>query len=212
MSHEEFASRYQFLTLADGSERPDAREACRRIVEIHPKMGEEIRVGQSQVYATEQGIELVERWKHRVRQQAAVLIQRWWRDQVRRREAVILLQNWWRSVRRCRAAKRLQNWWRIKLYRTRTLHKVSLISKSVLVIQRSVRRWLITRKQQSITTKSIVVVEDQPIPCLRTSPPRLAYRPLSLHLSRSDLFYSDGIVSIRRPAAVRLNNLNDILC
>ena len=217
MSHEEFASRYHFFTMAVSGERPDAVEMCRRIVNIHGKMGEEIRVGQSQVYATEQGIELVERWKHRVRNQAAVLIQQWWRELVRRRAAAILLQDWWRSVRRSRAATRLQNWWRIKFYRKRTLHKVAKISRSVLVIQRSVRRWIQSRKKPLPSTNThLHLAEETPPPsplppettattkiCLRTSPQRTVIRPLSLHLSRSDWFYSDGIVSIRRPAAVK---------
>lgn len=216
MSHEEFASRYHFFTMAESGKRSDAVEMCQRIVNVHCKMGEEIRVGQSQVYATEQGIELVERWKHRIRHQAAVLIQQWWRELVRRRAAAVLLQTWWRSVRRSRAASRLQNWWRIRFYRTKTLHKVAQISRSALIIQRSVRRWIQSRKKPpSFTTTHLLLVEETPPPsplppeattkttriCLRTSL-LTTIRPLSLHLSRSDWFYSDGIVSIRRPAAV----------
>lgn len=224
MSHEEFASRYKYLSTKRPKEPIEAIEICREITESYVQLENEIRVGKSQMYATEKGIELAERWKFRIRQQAACVVQRWWRERLRRQKAAVTLQNWWRTVVQTRAVNRVKRWWKRKRSTAQILSKVRQICVSVRIIQRTVRRWLIhtraarqKRAQISLpSTDSVAqVIADESCDHdvkLQVSPKwgennncaKLTQSPnlISLQLSRANFFYSVGVISIRRPPTV----------
>lgn len=226
MSHEEFAQRYGFLVGM--KQATDAREVCLRIVQAYPKMDGEIRVGKGQIYATEHGIELIEQWKEYVRSQAAGQIQRWWRTHLQRKRAAHLIQCWWRRVRQIRAAKKVQLWWRRKRSKALLLARLSKLCASVRIIQRAVRRWLLAKRTVSVrpptpaltlepSRETAMERAQMPESHLDTSPPLPSARQaseklahplglLSLQLSRSHFFYSDGVISIRRPTTVRCSS------
>ena len=224
MSHEEFATRYQYLSTSRGNCKIDAKEICRRIAENYPQMASEIRVGNSQMYATEKGIELAERWKLQIRNQAASIVQRWWRERLRRRKAAETIQNWWRTCLAIRAANKVKRWWKKKRSNAQLLSKVGQISKSVRIVQRTVRRWLARVRanrqlcaQISCPSPVAHIVADQENlddsnasskvslnwaennNCAKsTQSPSL----ISIQLSRINYFYSVGVISIRRPPSV----------
>lgn len=217
MSHEEFATRYQFLV--GGPRTNDARELCRRIVQAYSKMGEEIRVGNGQIYATEHGVEMAEQWKNYVRGQAASVIQRCWREHMRRKQAALLIQCWWRRMRQDRAARKVQAWWRKKCSTLVMLSRLRRICRSVRIIQRSVRCWLHKKRSAiDLPTLSTSVLPAHVEQSLHVSVESAASSPttaqrvcqcvsnptslVSLQLSRKHFFYSDGVVSIRRPNQV----------
>ena len=220
MSHEEFASRYQYLSTNRRDRPTDAKEICCRIVKSYEKMKGEIHVGNSQMYATEHGIELAERWKLRIRHQAASVVQRWWREKLHRKKAATAIQIWWRTILQTRAANKVKRWWKRKCSTSKTLAKVGQIYRSVRIIQRAVRRWLkvqaVKRNSQISSSLLIQTVQVVPVEChgeevqcsinwvennncaKSTQTPAL----ISLQLSRTNIFYSDGIISIRRPPKV----------
>lgn len=225
MSHEEFASRYQYLSTKRRNEPADTIEICCEITGSYVQLANEIRVGKSQMYATEQGIELAERWKLRIRHQAASVVQRWWRERLRRQRAAVTLQNWWRTVLQIRAANKVKRWWKRKRTTAQILSKVRQICVSVRTVQRTIRRWLIrvraTRQKTAqialLSADSVVQVVadeicDEHDAKLQVSPKRTennncAKSPqspslISLQLSRSNFFYSVGVISIRRPPTV----------
>jgi myosin heavy subunit len=229
MSHEEFASRYQYLSSSRGDRKIDAKDICRQIAENYPQMASEIRVGNSQMYTTEKGIELAERWKLQIRNQAASVVQRWWRERLCRRKAAETIQKWWRTVLVIRAANKVKRWWKRKRSTAQLLSKVGEICKSVRIVQRTVRRWLARvratrqlRAQISCPSPVAVVhiVADESLNdsnasskvslnwaennncAKRTQSPSL----ISLQLSRINYFYSVGVISIRRPPSVLFFN------
>lgn len=232
MSHEEFADRYRFLSTVRPIETTDAKEICRLIVSSYTQMDGEIRVGNSQIYATEHGIELAEQWKLRIRNQAASIVQRWWREHLRKKRAAIVLQRWMRMIIKTRAANKIKHWWSRKRSTAKTLSKIGQIFRSVRVIQRNVRRWLsikaFRRNLKELKRKSCVLITEpvasetfvpavnsDAIPqvtfqvspnwidnnnCAKSTRPSLSL--ISLQLSRTSFFYSEGIISIRRPPTV----------
>lgn len=232
MSHEEFAERYRFLSTVRPVETTDAKEICRLIVDSYTQMEGEIRVGNSQIYATEHGIELAEQWKLRIRSQAASIIQRRWREHLRRKKAAVVIQRWLRMIIKTRAANKIKNWWLRKRSTAKTLSKIGQIFRSVRVIQRTVRRWLsmkaFKRNLEELKRKSCVLISEtvalEPsIPAVKCDDvPKVAFRVspnwmdnnncakstrsspslISLQLSRTNFFYSEGIISIRRPPTV----------
>lgn len=234
MSHEEFASRYKYLSTKRPKEPIEAIEICREITESYVQLENEIRVGKSQMYATEKGIELAERWKFRIRQQAACVVQRWWRERLRRQKAAVTLQNWWRTVVQTRAVNRVKRWWKRKRSTAQILSKVRQICVSVRIVQRTVRRWLIhtraarqKRAQISLpSTDSVAqVIADESCDHdvkLQVSPKwgennncaKLTQSPnlISLQLSRANFFYSVGVISIRRPPTVRARFITRKTC
>lgn len=213
MSHEEFATRYKFLVGTRSRGDEDPLELCRRIVSTYPKMGEDIRVGNGQVYATEHGVEMAEQWKNYVRGQAASVIQTWWREHLRRKRAAILIQCWWRRTLQIRAAVRLQMWWRKKRDNRRMISNLSRMCRSVRIIQRAARRWIEMKKKATCSTTLPKPVEnvEEPLIVVTATPNKPVNRnpsgPLgliSLQLSRTHFFYSDGVISMRRPTAVNI--------
>lgn len=221
MSHEEFASRYQYLSTNRRDRPTDAKEICRRIVKSYEKMAQEVHVGNSQMYTTEHGIELAERWKLRIRNQAASIVQRWWRERLRRKKAAMTLQHWWRTILKTRAVNKVKRWWKRKHSTSETLSKVGQICRSVRIIQRTVRRWLkvkaIRRNSQISSPPLVPVVEAVVVECrvdleVQVSPnwvennncakPARPPNLIALQLARTNFFYSDGIISIRRPPKV----------
>lgn len=211
MSHEEFATRYKFLVRTRPGGDEDSLELCRRIVSTYSKMGEEIRVGNGQVYATEHGVEMAEQWKNYVRGQAASVIQTWWREHLRRKRAAILIQCWWRRTLQIRAAVRLQMWWRKKKDNRRMLSNLSHMCRSVRIIQRAARRWIEIKKKAASSSTIPPKPIEEPLIVVTATPNKPASRnpsgPLgliSLQLSRTHFFYSDGVISMRRPTAVNI--------
>lgn len=235
MSHKEFADRYKYLSTNRWVKPIDAKEVCRQIVGSYTKMEGEIHVGNSQIYATEHGIELVERWKLRLRNQAASVVQRWWREYLHRKKSAIVIQQWWRTILTIRAANKVKRWWKRKTSTAKTLLKVGQISHSVRIIQRTVRRWLkvqaIKRSLEEKRRLSMLIPEpvtpEPPVLELNTKitpeivkfpvspdwvdnnncakstkPTRLTPSLISLQLSRTSFFYSEGVISIRRPPTV----------
>ena len=222
MSHEEFACRYKLLATNRKDRTIDTREICRQIVGSYSKMKDEIRAGNSQMYATEHGIELAERWKLRIRHQAASVIQRWWHEKMRKKHAAVSIQRWWRAVLRIRAANKVKRWWKKKRSTALMLSKVGQIYRSVRIIQRTVRRWLAVK---AINNRSQIPLPS-PTPTVEVeeecrvdrevkyevSPKRVETSYCakatqtssfqSFQLSRLNYFYSDGIISIRRPPTV----------
>lgn len=235
MSLEEFASRYRFI-VSSRVEWVDLRELCQAIVNSHGPMKEEIRIGHKLVYATENGIDLVEQRKQMTRNHMASVVQRWWRQIIRRRRAAQAIQQWWRLVLRRKAAVRLQTWWRNKKNAELILLKLQHLSRSIRLVQRSVRKWfhikqhrkmLLQRKEElerslandqepeqadeSQTIQQVRPVEEQvtaekveKAEVIQSAKPALLPGVLLLELARFNYFYSDGIVSVRRPLTVTI--------
>ena len=223
MSHEEFATRYQYLSASRRAPIMDAKEICRRISENYPQIASEVRVGNSQMYATEKGIEMAERWKLQIRNQAASIVQRWWRERLRRKKAAVTIQNWWRMIVVIRAANKVKRWWKRKRSAAQLLSKVRQICNSVRIVQRTVRRWLarvraIRQLRAQISCPSPVtqmVAHENLCDSNATfkvslnwaennncAKPTQSMSLISLQLSRLNYFYSVGVISIRRPPTV----------
>lgn len=225
MSHEEFATRYQYLSSSRRDRNLDAKEICRRISENYPQMASEVRVGNSQMYATEKGIEMAERWKLQVRNQAASIVQRWWREHLRRQKAAVTIQNWWRTIVVVRAANKVKRWWKRKRSTAQLLLKVGQISNSIRVVQRTVRRWLArVRARRAIRQLRAQISCPPPVAQIdenwcdsnttlkvvslnwaennNCAKPTQSPSLISLQLSRLNYFYSVGVISIRRPPSV----------
>ncbi|EFX86964.1 hypothetical protein DAPPUDRAFT_307123 [Daphnia pulex] len=235
MSHEEFATRYQYLSSSRRDRNLDAKEICRRISENYPQMASEVRVGNSQMYATEKGIEMAERWKLQVRNQAASIVQRWWREHLRRQKAAVTIQNWWRTIVVVRAANKVKRWWKRKRSAAQLLLKVGQISNSVRVVQRTVRRWLArVRARRAIRQLRAQISCPPPVAQIdenwcdsnatlkvvslnwaennNCAKPTQSPSLISLQLSRLNYFYSVGVISIRRPPSVRARFITRKTC
>lgn len=221
MSLEEFASRYRFLMSSRGG-WIDTQELCQLIVRSYDRMSNEIRVGQTQIYATECGVELIEQWKQRTRHQMASVIQRWWREIVERRQAAETIQRWWRLVLRRKAAIRLQNWWRRKQNARLIVVNLQKLCLSVRIVQRAFRRWfhvrqrrkmLLFRQQEAFKLQELAKADEKTedtecqvvIAPEKTENVQSAIQvrlPGNQVLKRFDYFYADGIVTIRRPLVI----------
>ena len=221
MSHDDFANRYKSLLMHYRIKSiPDIVHVLRQILELSLGTSQEVRIGKNQVYATEQGLELMEKRKWSVRQEAATFLQRWWRLKLKKRNrAATVLQRWWRALRQEKAATKIQCWWLKKRAVLQMRRRLTKLANSIRVVKRVLKRWIYRRKlvasiqsKRKVRAVAIVpplppripeVVPEIPEVDVMKKPPTRNYCPgLTLQLPRAVFFFQDGVISIRQPPVV----------